>query len=171
MEDGQNPEPVIQQPAEPAPAAPTVQTQVVKTFDEGYVKDLRAEAKGNRIKVDELQKALDESNAKLNSLSAKLKDASFEAAFSQSLGEHAPLYPDLVMSKIDRTKIDLDDLGAVKDRKQISDQVAEIAKQYPALFGNAQPQAPKIDAGAKGVNDADKSPDLSGMMRAMVNGK
>jgi len=167
-DEGQIPEPVaVPKPPDAAPVAPPVQTQVVKTFDEAYVRDLRAENKERRIKVDELQKALDESNAKLNSATAKLKDASFEAAFSQSLGEYNPLYPDLVMSKIDRTKIDLDDSGAVKDRKQISEQLAEIAKQYPALFGSAQPTSPKIDAGAKGSNDQ-RGININAGLRAML---
>ena len=71
------------------------------------------------------------------------------------------------MSKIDRTKIDLDDSGAVKDRKQISEQLAEIAKQYPALFGSAQPTSPKIDAGAKGSNDQ-RGVDINAGLRAML---
>lgn len=168
--EGQTSEPETTTQAEEQPTTkPTVQTTVVKTFDEQYVKDLRAEAKANRIKADELQKQLDESNAKLNSVSARAKDAFFESAFSAAVGEHNPLYPDLVMSKIDRTKIDLDDSGAVKDKGQITEQLKSIAEQYPALFAKGQ-TTPKIDAAAKG-DKADKPIDLSAGMRAMLGSR
>lgn len=164
----QNSEPVTEpKPQEAATPAPPVQTQVVKTFDEQYVKDLRNEAKANRIKADELQKQLDESNAKLNSISARAKDAFFESAFTASLGDNAPLYPDLVMSKIDRTQIDLDESGAVKDKAQITAQIKDIAEKYPALFSKT-PSAQRIDAGAKGDND-NHGVDLSAGLRAMLN--
>lgn len=145
-----------------------------KSYSAEFVKELKTEAKNNRIKYQEFQKKSEdlskqneELTLKVNTMNSKLQDVSFTNSFNKIVAEFNPIYSDVIALKIDKSKIELLDDGNIKDENQIKEQLKSIVENYPNLFGNPQPKTQNIDASAKGPSE--KSMNLNDMFHAMAN--
>jgi len=98
------------------------------------LKDLSTKATGN----DELTKKLNEltemNTQTKNEYENKIKDINFNAAIEKALTSNNAKYSDLLMSKIDKSKLILNENGVIG----LDDQLKTLKEAYKDMFGSTQ---------------------------------
>lgn len=120
------------------------------------LEELKKTAGDSKALQDEIAKLQEANKAKDTEYQTKINDLSVSAAIERSLVAASAKFPDLLISKIDKAKIELLQDGTVKG---LEDQLKTLKESYKDLFGEE-----KIVGGAPGKGgDPDPNPDPTKM--------
>ncbi len=105
-------------------------------------KELAEENKPLKKKLDELSKStddlktqLDDANSKATEYQTQLKDTQINSAIEKTLIKNNAKYPDLILSKFDKSKIEFAEDGSIKG---VEEQFNELKESYKELFGETK---------------------------------
>ncbi|QEK11687.1 hypothetical protein FQB35_04535 [Crassaminicella thermophila] len=85
-----------------------------------------------QTKLSEANKQIEGFAAKEQEYQTKLRDTQINSAIEKELMKHSVKYPDLILGKFDREKIEIAEDGTVKG---IDEQLNQIKENYKELFG------------------------------------
>lgn len=145
-------------PDDPTPKDGETPEQAIERLN-ARISELNEESKKHRLKAKGFEDDLTVANTKLGTLESEKSTLSQESqtakneaaalrkerAIERMIARSGALYSDLVLQKVDASKVTEKD-GKFDD-EAIKQQIADVRKQYPALFGST---ALSGDAGANG---------------------